>query len=64
MNEHIKKKVIPHAEIVEEEESDQGEDLMDMVEEDDLDFLGEAISNKSYNLLKQIHLNEYEYCNR
>ncbi|XP_033203286.1 nucleolar complex protein 3 isoform X1 [Bombus vancouverensis nearcticus] len=57
-NEHIKKKVIPHAETVEEEESDQGEDLMDMVEEDDLNFLGEAISNKSYNLLKQIHLNE------
>lgn len=64
MSEHIKKKVIPHAETVEEEESDQGEDLMDMVEENDLNFLEEAISNKSYNLLKQIHLNEYEYCNK
>ncbi|OAD53274.1 Nucleolar complex protein 3 like protein [Eufriesea mexicana] len=30
---------------------------MDMVEEDDLEFLREAISNKSYNLLNQIHLN-------
>lgn len=58
MKKHIQKKVIPHAETVEEEESDQGEDLMDMVEEDDLNFLGKAISNKSYNLLKQIHLNE------
>lgn len=64
MKKHNKKKVIPHAETVEEEESDQGEDLMDMVEEDDLNFLGEAISNKSYNLLKQIHLNEYVYCDR
>lgn len=42
----------------EEEESDHGEDLMNMVEEDDLDFLKSAISNKSYNLLKPIRLNE------
>ncbi|KAL6256456.1 hypothetical protein P5V15_012569 [Pogonomyrmex californicus] len=42
----------------EEEESDHGKDLMDMVEEDDLNFLNNAISNKSYNLLKQIPLNE------
>ncbi|EFN82745.1 Nucleolar complex protein 3-like protein [Harpegnathos saltator] len=48
----------PRQETVEEEESDHGEDLMDMVEKDDLIFLQEAISNKSYNLLKQIHLNE------
>lgn len=34
---------------------------MDMVDEDDLNFLNNAISNKSYNLLKQIRLNEYEY---
>lgn len=32
-----------------------------MVEKEDLDFLQKAISNNSYNLLKQIHLNEYEY---
>ncbi|XP_043517823.1 nucleolar complex protein 3 homolog isoform X2 [Frieseomelitta varia] len=53
----IHKKVLPHTESVEEEESDHGEDLMDMIEEEDLDFLKKAISNKSYNLLKQIHLN-------
>lgn len=34
---------------------------MDMVDEDDLNFLNNAISNKSYNLLKQIRLNEYGY---
>lgn len=53
------KTVTLHPESFEEEESDHGEDLMNMVDEDDLDFLKEAISNKSYNLLKQIHLNEY-----
>ncbi|KAK9294565.1 hypothetical protein QLX08_010869 [Tetragonisca angustula] len=53
----IHKKVLPHTESVEEEESDHGEDLMGMIEEEDLDFLKKAISNKSYNLLKQIHLN-------
>ncbi|XP_018046208.1 PREDICTED: nucleolar complex protein 3 homolog [Atta colombica] len=42
----------------EEEESDHGSDLMDMIEEDDLNFLKNAISNKSYSLLKQIRLNE------
>ncbi|XP_072748758.1 nucleolar complex protein 3 [Anoplolepis gracilipes] len=45
-------------EVVEEEESDHGEDLMNMVEEDDLKFLEKAISNKSYNLLKKIRLTE------
>ncbi|KAL6446957.1 hypothetical protein ACFW04_001383 [Cataglyphis niger] len=48
----------PCSEAVEEEESDHGEDLMNMVEEDDLKFLEKAISNKSYNLLKQIRLTE------
>lgn len=43
--------------VVEEEEND-GEDLMNMVEEDDLNFLQKAISNKSYNLLKQIRFDE------
>lgn len=51
----------PRPKIEEEEESDHGEDLMNMVEEDDLNFLKNAISNKSYNLLKQIRLNEYDY---
>ncbi|KMQ95945.1 nucleolar complex protein 3-like protein [Lasius niger] len=48
----------PCPEAVEEEESDHGEDLMNMVEEDDLKFLEKAITNKSYNLLKQIRLTE------
>ncbi|XP_014484925.1 PREDICTED: nucleolar complex protein 3 homolog isoform X2 [Dinoponera quadriceps] len=46
-----------HPEPVEQEESDHGEDLLDMVEEDDLTFLRKSISNKSYNLLNEIHLN-------
>lgn len=48
----------PQLEKVEEEESDNGEDLLNMVEKDDLSFLQNAISNKSYNLLKKIRLNE------
>ncbi|KZC05902.1 Nucleolar complex protein 3 like protein [Dufourea novaeangliae] len=60
----IQKVVSSHHESVEEEESDHGEDLLTMVEEDDLDFLEKAISNKSYNLLKHIHLNEIDGNNR
>ncbi|KAG7190130.1 hypothetical protein KM043_006263 [Ampulex compressa] len=48
----------------EEEESDHGEDLMNMVEEDDLNFLQKAISNKSYNILKQIRLDETDKIRR
>lgn len=56
---HVQKAVTSHPESMEEEdESDHGQDLMDMVEEDDLNFLREAISNKSYHLLKRVHLNE------
>ncbi|XP_031842929.1 nucleolar complex protein 3 [Nomia melanderi] len=54
----VQKVVQSHPESVEEEESDHGEDLLNMVEEDDLQFLEKAISNKSYNLLKHIHLDE------
>ncbi|CAK9795003.1 Nucleolar complex protein 3 homolog [Anthophora plagiata] len=54
----VQKTVTQHAGSVEDEESDHGEDLMNMVEKDDLEFLREAISNKSYNLLKQIRINE------
>lgn len=43
----------------EEEESDHGEDMLQMVEKDDVEFLKKAISNKSYNILKQIRLTEY-----
>lgn len=53
-------KAAPPKEEVEEEESDHGEDLMNMVEEDDLNFLKKAISDKSYNLVKQIRLTEYD----
>ncbi|XP_035729514.1 nucleolar complex protein 3 homolog [Vespa mandarinia] len=51
-------RTLPKVDKVEEEESDNGEDLLHMVEEDDLSFLQNAISNKSYNLLKKIRLNE------
>ncbi|GLV36370.1 uncharacterized protein CBL_08862 [Carabus blaptoides fortunei] len=44
----------------ESEESDHGEDMLGMVEEDDLSFLKQAISNKSYSLLKQIRYNSGE----
>ncbi|KAG9428257.1 nucleolar complex protein 3 [Apis mellifera carnica] len=54
----IQKQIFSHTESIEEEESDHDEDLIDMVEKEDLDFLQEAISNNSYNLLKQLHLNE------
>lgn len=58
----LQKPAPPRPEIVEEEEeSDHGRDLMDMIEEDDLNFLNNAISNKSYNLLKQIRFNEYGF---
>lgn len=43
-----------------EEESDNGEDLLGMVEKDDIAFLQNAISNKSYSLLQKLRLNEYE----
>lgn len=41
----------------ESEESDHGEDMLGMVEEDDLSFLKQAISNKSYSLLRQVRYN-------
>lgn len=41
-----------------EEESDQGEDLLDMVEESDLNFLKKAIANRSYSILKKIRFSE------
>nr|CAH7714599.1 unnamed protein product [Callosobruchus chinensis] len=39
---------------VEEEESDHGEDMLGMVEEDDLEFLKQSITNRSYNLFNRI----------
>lgn len=52
------KQNVHRPEEVVEEESDQGEDLMEMVEADDLKFLQSAISNKSYRLLEKIRLND------
>ncbi|CAG9762116.1 unnamed protein product [Ceutorhynchus assimilis] len=37
-----------------EEESDHGEDMLQMVDEEDLDFLKQAIANRSYNLLDKV----------
>lgn len=43
---------------VSEDESDQGEDLLEMVDQSDLIFLKKAIANKSYNLLNKIRYTE------
>lgn len=53
----VQKPPIPHREENEKEETDE-EDLMDMIEEDDINFLKNAISNRSYDLLKQIRLTD------
>ncbi|XP_012153365.1 nucleolar complex protein 3 isoform X2 [Megachile rotundata] len=53
----VQKVIPPPAESV-EEESDHDDNILDMIEEDDIEFLKDAVSNKSYNLLKQIHLNK------
>ncbi|XP_066263007.1 nucleolar complex protein 3 [Euwallacea similis] len=37
-----------------EEESDHGEDMLQMVEEEDLDFLKQAITNRSYGILNKV----------
>lgn len=44
-----------------EEENDQGEDLLDMVEQSDLNFLKKAIANRSYNILNKIRFSELVY---
>lgn len=43
-----------NAPIESEEESDYGEDMLGMVEEDDLTFLKNAITNKSYSILNKV----------
>ncbi|XP_017782223.1 PREDICTED: nucleolar complex protein 3 homolog [Nicrophorus vespilloides] len=53
--ETVPKLIKPKIKDVEEsEESDYGEDMLDMVEEEDLAFLKTAIANKSYSLLKNV----------
>lgn len=37
-----------------DEESDHGEDMLQMVEEDDLVFLKQAITNRSYGILNKV----------
>lgn len=41
-----------------EGDSDQGEDLLDMVDQSDLDFLKKAVLNRSYSILKKIKYSE------
>lgn len=36
------------------EESDDGEDFLDMVEDEDIDFLKSAISSRSYKILNRV----------
>ncbi|KAJ9578237.1 hypothetical protein L9F63_005536 [Diploptera punctata] len=42
----------------EKEESDHGEDMLDMIDKDDLKFLHEAVASNSYSLLGHIHSKE------
>ncbi|XP_029045935.2 LOW QUALITY PROTEIN: nucleolar complex protein 3 homolog [Osmia bicornis bicornis] len=55
LKKQIQKTIAPPPESIEEESDDN---ILDMVEEEDLEFLRDAVSNKSYNLLKQIRFNE------
>ncbi|KAL3280650.1 hypothetical protein HHI36_003886 [Cryptolaemus montrouzieri] len=52
-------KIIKPIEPEESEESDNGEDVLSMVEKEDLDFLKTAISNRSYNIFKNIKYSEH-----
>lgn len=50
----------PKKEIKPEEnvsESDNGEDMLDMVDEEDISFLKNAISNRSYDIFNKIRCN-------
>lgn len=38
------------------EESDQGEDMLSMVETDDLEFIKNAVANRSYSILNKVRL--------
>lgn len=44
----------PSNDDVSEEESDHGEDMLQMVEKDDLEFLKHAITNRSYGILNKV----------
>jgi nucleolar complex protein 3 len=38
----------------EENDSDYGEDMLEMIEEDDLEFIKNAITSKSYNIFNKV----------
>lgn len=40
------------------EESDNGEDMLQMVDEDDIDFLKQAISNRCYKIFNKVRYSE------
>jgi nucleolar complex protein 3 len=42
----------------EEEQSDHGEELLQMVEKDDVEFLQNAVASRSYSLLNHIRFTE------
>ena len=44
----------PHSESEEENDSDYGVYMLEMVEEDDLDFIKNAITSKSYNIFNKV----------
>lgn len=59
----IPKRDIPAEEIEEEEEeevdnSDIGDDMLEMVDQEDLDFLKKNIGNQNYKLYNRIQLNK------
>lgn len=43
----------------ESDQSDYGEDMLQMVEDDDIKFLKDAIDKKSYSILKKVKHIEY-----
>lgn len=53
-----KKSVKPAHPTTEPEDSDIGEDMLDMVEEEDLEFLKDAITNNSYSFLNKIKFSQ------
>lgn len=40
--------------MIESDESDYGEDMLEMIENDDIKFLKDAVDKKSYNILKRV----------
>ena len=57
------KKPIPKPVVLEpeEEESDNGEELLEMIDKDDLNFLRNAVANNSYSILDHVRYKEYVF---